>query len=94
MKLTNLVDQLPNLRAPLMGLFGDDDSAPSPAQVAELQQILRAHGKVFQIHSYPGAGHAFFAVNRISYRVEAANDGWERITQFFTEHLSPRQEGN
>lgn len=94
LKLTNLVDQLPNLRAPLMGLFGDDDSAPSPAQVAELQQILRAHGKVFQIHSYPGAGHAFFAVNRISYRVEAANDGWERITQFFTEHLSPRQEGN
>lgn len=93
LKLTNLVDQLPNLRAPFLGLFGDDDSAPSPAHVAELEQILRAHGKVFQMHSYPGAGHAFFAVNRISYRVEAANDGWERITQFFAEHLTARQNG-
>ncbi len=84
---TNLVDQLPNLRAPLLGLFGVEDSYPSPEQVAELQSILEANGKTFEIKSYDGAGHAFFAVDRPAYRVEAANDGWERITAFYGKYL-------
>src|SRR5436305_2537807 len=33
LKVTNLVDQLPNLRCPLLGLFGNEDSYPSPGQV-------------------------------------------------------------
>src|SRR5579859_1111990 len=33
LQVTNLVDQLPNLRAPLLGLFGSDDQYPSPEQV-------------------------------------------------------------
>src|SRR6476646_9373848 len=76
-RVTNLVDQLPALRAPLLGLFGEQDGNPSPERVAELEQILTANGKEFTLHSYPDAGHGFFAVDRISYRVAAANDGWE-----------------
>jgi carboxymethylenebutenolidase len=85
--ITNLVDQLPNLRAPLLGLFGREDSHPSPEQVAELDQILTEHGKPHEFHSYEGAGHAFFAVDRPSYNVAAANDGWERIAALFGTHL-------
>src|SRR5450432_4617448 len=33
LQVTNLVDQLPRLRAPLLGLFGKEDSYPSPEQV-------------------------------------------------------------
>ena len=84
---TNLVDQLPNLRAPLLGLFGLDDQYPSPAQVAQLRDILTANGKVFEEHSYEGAGHAFVAVDRPAYRVAAANDGWERIAAFYGKYL-------
>jgi carboxymethylenebutenolidase len=87
LKVTNLVDQLPNLRAPLLGLFGKDDSYPSPDQVAELDEILTAHDKPHEFHSYDDAGHAFFSTNRPSYRVEAANDGWERIEAFYSTHL-------
>lgn len=87
LKVTTLVDQLPDLRAPLLGLFGDEDTHPSPEQVAELAQILTEHGKVFDFHSYEGAGHAFFAVNRPNYNVAAANDGWERVTAFFGQYL-------
>jgi carboxymethylenebutenolidase len=87
LKVTNLVDQLPNLRAPLLGLFGKEDSYPSPEQVAELDEILTADGKPHEFHSYDDAGHAFFAVERPSYRVAAANDGWERITEFYATHL-------
>ncbi|MDQ2748622.1 MAG: dienelactone hydrolase family protein [Actinomycetota bacterium] len=84
---SNIVDQLPSLRAPLLGLFGAEDSYPSPEQVAELAAILTAHGKEFEFHSYEDAGHAFFAPDRPSYRVAAANDGWERIAAFYAARL-------
>ncbi len=87
LKVTNLVNQLPRLRAPLLGLFGKEDSYPSPEQVAELDAILTANDKPHEFHSYDDAGHAFFTVNRPAYRVAAANDGWERITAFYTTHL-------
>jgi carboxymethylenebutenolidase len=87
LQVTNLVDQLPNLRAPLLGLFGNDDSHPSPEQVDELDEILTANGKPHEFHRYDGAGHAFFSVDRPAYRPEAAVDGWERIAAFLKTHL-------
>jgi carboxymethylenebutenolidase len=87
LQVTNLVDQLPNLRAPLLGLFGNEDSYPSPEQVDELDQILTDNDKPHEFHRYDDAGHAFFSPDRPSYRVAAANDGWERIAAFYTTHL-------
>ena len=86
--ITNLVDQLPDLSAPLLGLFGNEDAHPSAAEVDELEQILQAQGSAYEFHRYDDAGHAFFAVDRPSYRVAAADDGWERITAFFATHLA------
>jgi carboxymethylenebutenolidase len=87
LKVTNLVDQLPNLRSPLLGLFGNEDQFPSPEQVDELEEILKANDKPYEFHRYDNAGHAFFANNRPAYRVEAANDGWERIEAFYKNNL-------
>jgi carboxymethylenebutenolidase len=86
--VTPLYDDLPNLQCPLLGLFGNDDKYPSPDQVRELDTLLRDHGKDFEHTSYDGAGHAFFAVDRPSYRPESAVDGWQRIDAFFSRHLS------
>jgi len=77
-----------DLSCPLLGLFGAEDQFPSPAEVAELEKVLADEGKTFSFHTYEGAGHAFFATNRPSYRPEAANDGWERIWEFFGHHLA------
>jgi len=44
-QVTNIVDQLPRLRAPLLGLFGKEDNYPSPEQVAELDEILDEENK-------------------------------------------------
>jgi carboxymethylenebutenolidase len=77
-----------DLSCPLLGLFGADDQFPGPAQVAELESALKEHGKTYEFHSYPGAGHAFFDVDRPSYRVDAAADGWKRVWEFFGRHLS------
>ncbi|MDH6114020.1 carboxymethylenebutenolidase [Kitasatospora sp. MAP12-15] len=76
-----------DLSCPLLGLFGAEDKYPSPEAVAELEDLLKAAGKEYEIHSYQGAGHAFFAVDRPSYRPEAATEGWARILDFYRRHL-------
>jgi carboxymethylenebutenolidase len=75
------------LSCPLLGLFGEEDTLPSPAETAELSSILGSHGKAHEFHTYPGAGHGFFAVDRPSYRPEAAVDGWRRVFDWFGRHL-------
>jgi carboxymethylenebutenolidase len=71
-----------------IGLFGADDSHPSPDQVAELDKVLTELGKPHEFHSYEGAGHAFFSVNRPAYRPEAATDGWQKIWDFYGRYLA------
>jgi carboxymethylenebutenolidase len=88
LRVTNLVERIPDLRCPLLGLFGNEDSYPSPDQVDELEKLLRESSKTYEIHRYDAAGHAFFATDRPAYRVAAANDGWERIAAFYGTHLA------
>jgi carboxymethylenebutenolidase len=88
LKVTPLVHLAKDLSCPLLGLFGADDKYPSPEQVAELEQELKDQGKTYEFHSYEGAGHAFFSVNRTAYRPEAAVDGWQKILTWFTRYLS------
>jgi carboxymethylenebutenolidase len=83
-----LVDLTPQLGCPLLGMFGNDDKAPSPEQVNELEAALQSAGKAYEFHRYDDAGHGFFAVDRPSYRQAAATDGWVRIFDFFQRHLS------
>ena len=78
----------PGLRCPLLGLFGQDDQSPSPDDVDAMAKALDAEGKTFDFHSYHGAGHAFFSVDRPSYRLDAAKDGWKQIWDFFGQHLA------
>jgi carboxymethylenebutenolidase len=87
LKVTTLVDKTPDLHCPLLGLFGAEDGYPSPENVAELEAALKAAGKTYEFHRYPGAGHAFFTVSRPAYNVEAANDGWQRIFAFYGKYL-------
>lgn len=85
-----LVQRSAELRCPVLGLFGAEDSHPSPEEVAELDRALTEHGKDHEFHTYEGAGHAFFAVDRPSYRPAAAVDGWEKIRDFLGRHLGGR----
>jgi carboxymethylenebutenolidase len=82
-----LLDRAPDVSCPMLGLFGNDDQFPTPAQVDEIDQALTAAGKEHEFHRYDGAGHAFFSVDRPAYRVEAAVDGWERIWSFLGTRL-------
>lgn len=86
--VTPLLDQADQLRCPVLGLFGAEDRYPSPDQTAELENELRRLGKAYEFHTYDDAGHAFFAVDRPSYRPIAATDGWLKIRDFFDRQLT------
>jgi len=87
LKINALNERVTGARCPILGLFGKDDQYPSPDQVAELERLLKESGKEYEFHSYEGAGHAFFAVDRPAFRPEAAKDGWARIAAFYGKYL-------
>jgi carboxymethylenebutenolidase len=88
LKVAPIVGLSEDLSCPLLGLFGADDKYPAPDETAELSRVLDELGKPHEFHTYDGAGHAFFSVNRPAYRPEAANDGWQKIWDFYGQHLA------
>ncbi len=79
----------PDMSAPLLGLFGEEDPNPSPAEVATIEAELKRLGKTYEFHMYPNAGHGFFAVDRPGYRQHAAVDGWQRVWAWYETYLRP-----
>ena len=82
------IDYTKDLSCPLIGLFGEEDQSPSPEQVAQHEAELKKHGKNYEFHMYPNAGHGFFYYNRPNYRQEQATDGWNKVFAFLEKHLS------
>ena len=83
------VEYTKDLPCPILGLFGEEDSSPSPEQVAQHETELKKRGKQYEFHMYPGAGHGFFYYHRPNYRQEQAVDGWQKIFAFLEKNLRP-----
>jgi carboxymethylenebutenolidase len=79
-----VVGEVGGLKGPVLGLFGADDQYPSPEQNDVLSRALDAAGKEHHFVTYEGAGHAFFNVDRPSFRPEAAAEGWQEIWSFLS----------
>jgi carboxymethylenebutenolidase len=88
LKVSPIVGLAPHLSCPLLGLFGADDKYPTPEETAELSKVLDELGKPHEFHTYEDAGHAFFSVNRPAYRPAAANDGWQKVFDFYGRYLA------
>jgi carboxymethylenebutenolidase len=86
--MTNLLGEVGNLSGPMLGLFGADDTYPSPEQNEMLADALTAAGKEFTFRTFDGAAHAFFAVDRPSYRPESATEGWKDVFTFLGRTLA------
>lgn len=77
-----------HLSCPILGIFGNDDSNPSHAEVNRTEELLKQHHKTYEFHRYDGAGHAFFCTDRPMYRVSQAVDGWQKVFAFFDKYLA------
>ena len=76
-----------DLQCPVLGIFGNEDRAPTPEQVNTLEAELKRQGKAYEFYRYDGAGHGFFYYDRPAYRQEQAVDGWKKIFAFFEKNL-------
>jgi carboxymethylenebutenolidase len=88
LQVKSLIGEVDQLQAPLLGLFGAEDEFPSPEQTQMLADALTATGKEFTFRTFDGAGHAFFMVDRVSFRPEAAIEGWKDIFHFLEHNLA------
>jgi carboxymethylenebutenolidase len=75
------------LHCPLLAAIGAEDENPSPAVGAQLRERAGASGQPVEVDLYDGAGHAFFADYRPTYRPLPAARLWERVVPFFANHL-------
>jgi len=80
-------DVAKNIKAPFLGLSGETDQGPTPADARKFVEMLKPHNPTAEAVIYPGAGHAFFADYRPSYNAAAAADGWKRCLAHFDKHL-------
>lgn len=80
------VDIATHLSAPVLGLYGGQDSSIPQDTVETMRQAIRAANADAEIVVYPEAGHAFLADYRLSYDAAAATDGWQRMLKWFTQH--------
>jgi carboxymethylenebutenolidase len=77
-----------NIRAPVLGLFGNDDQSPSPQDVDDYQAALEAANVTNEFHRYDGAGHGFQDFNKAQkYHEAASNDAWDKSIAFLDRHL-------
>ena len=81
-------DLTERISCPVLGLFGDDDPNPNPADVAKIDGEMTRLGKAHEFHGYPGVGHAFMHDKRPGYKPEVADDAWHRCVDWFTRHLT------
>ena len=82
------LDYTKDLTCPILGLFGNDDSNPTPEQVNQHEAELKKHGKTYEFHRYDGAGHGFFYYDRPNYRQAQAVDGWQKVFAFLEKYLA------
>ena len=80
-------DLVPQLTAPMLGIFGNDDMNPNPEMVNQYEALLKENGKTYQFHRYDGAGHGIWYYQGPSYRPQAAMDGWNKALGWFDQYL-------
>jgi carboxymethylenebutenolidase len=76
----------PEMKAPVLGLYGEADQGIPVAQVEAMKAALQAAGKTAEFKIYPGAPHGFHADYRASYRKDAAEDAWSQMTAWFKKY--------
>jgi carboxymethylenebutenolidase len=81
------IEYTEHLCCPMIGIFGNEDLAPSVEQVNQHEAALKKFGKAYEFHRYDGAGHGFFYYHRPAYRQAQAVDGWKKMFAFLETNL-------
>ncbi len=80
-------DKLSAIRWPVLGIFGEKDTAIPAASVREFDATLGSLGVKNEINIYPDVGHAFANPSGMNYAPEETRDAWAKTTRFLAEYL-------
>ena len=82
-----LVERVPNLKTPWLGLFGDEDQSIPVEDVEQLREALSNASVDAEVVRYAEAEHGFHCDLRPAHHPDAATDGWARTLRWFDDYL-------
>ena len=77
---------VPKINAPLMIHLASNDERIN-SQYPAYEAALKANGKRYELHVYPGTEHGFHNDTTPRYDDAAAKLAWQRTVDFFNKHL-------
>jgi carboxymethylenebutenolidase len=80
------IELAPEVKEPVLGLYGAEDAGIKVEQVKEMEEALKAAHKTAEFHIFQGAPHGFHADYRPSYRKEAAEEAWSMMIAWFKKY--------
>jgi carboxymethylenebutenolidase len=85
--LAPLLEDADRITAPMLLLFGAEDHAIPPDDIAAIRDRLTALGKTFEIVVYAGAGHGFACDARSAFHAPSAEAAWHKTLEWLTTTL-------
>jgi carboxymethylenebutenolidase len=83
-----LLELAPNLQAPWLGLFGDEDQSIPSDQVEALREAAATAAVATEVVRYPDAEHGFHCDARPSYHQSSSKDAWGRTLDWLDTNLA------
>jgi len=78
------VDIAADVKAPVLGLYGELDKGISVESVDKMREALKTAGnKTSEIIVFPGADHGFNADYRPTYNKATAEEAWKKMLEWF-----------
>jgi carboxymethylenebutenolidase len=82
-----LVSRAAAIQAPIMLMYGSEDSLIAADEHVRVASALSAAKKRYSINVFPRAQHGFLSDRRENYEPNAAKESWEMTLAFFRRHL-------
>lgn len=79
---------LANIKWPVLGIFGDQDTSIPVDSVKAFETALNSNNIPNEIHIYKGVGHAFANPSGDNYAPNETKDAWDRTLSFLDKHLN------
>jgi carboxymethylenebutenolidase len=80
------VEDVPNIRAAILAIYGDLDSRINSG-IPTIEQAMAENNKIYEKIIYPNADHAFHNDTGPRYNPEAAKDAWEHTLAWFEKYV-------
>ncbi|HSB47251.1 MAG TPA: dienelactone hydrolase family protein [Candidatus Bilamarchaeum sp.] len=79
--------QLSAIKWPVLGIFGENDTAIPVATARDFDSKLGSLGVTNEIYIYPGVGHAFANPSGMNYAPEETKDAWNKTLTFLDKYM-------